>query len=95
MLKYLFTLTTLFILLIVGIILGINNNQSVFFNYIIAQTHISLSTLIGIIFALGFISGWLILSLFYIKLKIQHMTLSHQIKKQSAIINKNPPLKAS
>lgn len=94
MFKYIFALIMLLIFVVIGVALGANNSQMVDFNYIIAQSHISLSTLVAIIFGLGFLFGWFISAFFYIKLKIQHMTLARQVKRQTAIMNQSSPPKA-
>ena len=88
MLKYIFALIILLALLLVGVTVGANNDQIIVFNYIIAQMHIRLSTLVAILFGLGLILGWFISSFFYIKLKIQHISVQRQLKKQTDLINR-------
>ncbi len=82
MFKYIIALIILLALLLVGVTVGANNDQIITFNYIIAQTDIQLSTLVAILFGIGLILGWLISSFFYVKLRLKHMALTRQLKRQ-------------
>lgn len=82
MIKYIIALIILLALLLVGVTVGANNDQVITFNYIIAQTDIQLSTLVAILFGLGLVLGWLISSFFYVKLRLKHMALTRQLKRQ-------------
>lgn len=87
MLKYIFGFIIVLATLIVAITVGANNNQTITFNYIFAQSEFKLSTLVAILFGLGLILGWLITAFFYLKLKLKNITLNRQIKRKIQQIN--------
>lgn len=83
MIKYILAVLVIVTLAIVGITIGANNDQLITFNYVIAQSELRLSSLVAILFGFGLILGWLITGIFYIKLKLQNMTLNRRVKRQS------------
>ncbi len=82
MIKYILILIIFLVLLLIGVTIGANNDQSITFNYIFAQTDIQLSSLIAILFTSGLILGWLVSSFFYVKLRLKHMLLTRQLKRK-------------
>ncbi|KGQ33659.1 LapA family protein [Gallibacterium anatis] len=86
-LKYILTLVIVIALIIVGITVGANNDQVISVNYIVAKSDIQLSSLVALLFGFGFLLGWLITGIFYIKLKVKNMALTRQTKKQLQQIN--------
>jgi len=74
-------------IVLVAITVGANNDQVITFNYIVAESHLQLSTLVAILFGLGLILGWLITAFFYLKLKLKNMALARQVKRQTLQIN--------
>ncbi|WP_392562649.1 lipopolysaccharide assembly protein LapA domain-containing protein [Orbus sturtevantii] len=75
----------LFLLLIaifaISITLGANNNQIVVFNYLFAQIECKLSTLFAILFGTGFILGWLVTGIFFIRVKLRLTSTQRRLKK--------------
>ncbi|MBN6710540.1 DUF1049 domain-containing protein [Haemophilus haemoglobinophilus] len=92
MIKYILGLVLLVAVILVAVTIGANNDQIITFNYVIAQNELRLSTLVALLFGLGLVLGWLITAFFYLKLKLKNLSLSRQVKRQSALItelNKN------
>lgn len=87
MIKYILAVLVIVTLAIVGITIGANNDQLITFNYVIAQSELRLSSLVAILFGFGLILGWLITGVFYLKLKLQNMTLNRRVKRQSQQIS--------
>ncbi|MGX2949739.1 LapA family protein [Ursidibacter sp. B-7004-1] len=87
MIKYILGLVITLAIIIVAVTIGANNDQLITFNYLIAKSELRLSTLVAILFGLGLLLGWLITGFFYLKLKLQNMTLNRRIKRQAQQIN--------
>lgn len=87
MIKYILGLVLLVAVILVAVTIGANNDQLITFNYVIAQNELRLSTLVAVLFGLGLVLGWLITAFFYLKLKFKNLSLSRQVKRQSALIN--------
>lgn len=87
MFKYLLAIVIALAVVLVAVTVGANNDQVISFNYIIAENEFKLSTLVAILFGLGFILGWLITGIFYLRLKLKNMALARQIKRQTQQIN--------
>ncbi|AJR09332.1 DUF1049 domain-containing protein [Photobacterium gaetbulicola] len=67
---------------LVTLALGAQNQQLVNFDYLIAQGELQLSTLLGIAFGSGFVIGWLICGLLYLKARFTKNRLSKKVQKQ-------------
>lgn len=65
--KYFLILLLAIVIFIISITLGSSNNQVITFNYLIAQGDFSVSSLLASLFGAGFVLGWLIAGLFYLK----------------------------
>ena len=87
MIKYILGLIIVLAIVIVAVTIGANNDQVITFNYIVAESQFQLSTLVAILFGFGLILGWLITGFFYLKIKIQNMSLARQVKRQTLQIN--------
>ena len=87
MIKYILGLIIVLAIVLVAVTIGANNDQVITFNYIVAESQFQLSTLVAILFGFGLILGWLITGFFYLKLKIQNMSLARQVKRQTLQIN--------
>ena len=83
MIKYILGLIIVLAIVIVAVTIGANNDQVITFNYIVAESQFQLSTLVAILFGLG----WLITGFFYLKLKFKNMSLARQVKRQTLQIN--------
>lgn len=62
--KYLLIFLFLLVIVVISITLGAHNDQTVTFNYLLAQGDYRVSTLLAVLFATGFILGWVICGLF-------------------------------
>ena len=87
MLKYFLGLVIVLAIVLVALTIGADNDQVITFKYIISQSELQLSSLVAIIFGLGFILGWLLTGIFYLKLKFKNMGLNRQVKRQTQQIN--------
>ncbi len=83
--KY-FIIFLLFIAIsIISVIVLLNENQIVTFNYLIDKGNYSVLTLLATIFCIGFILGFFLTGVFYVKTLI---TLSYAIRKIRRLENK-------
>ncbi|WP_293729958.1 LapA family protein [uncultured Actinobacillus sp.] len=87
MFKYIFGFIIVLAIILVAITVGANNDQVITFNYVFAQSDFKLSTLVAILFGFGFILGWLVTGIFYLKLKLKNMALTRQVKRLNQQIN--------
>lgn len=62
--------------------MGSQNQEIVNFNYLFAQGEFTLSWLLGILFGLGFILGWFICGMLYLKERMHTAMLKKQLHKQ-------------
>lgn len=72
---------------VVAVILGLKNQQLVTLHFLIAQNELRLSTLLAIIFGMGFFVAALCFSYFHIALKITNGRLRKINNKQHKIID--------
>lgn len=79
--KYLIIGLIAIVILIISVTLGAHNEQVVTFNFLIAKGDYALSTLLAILFGGGFILGWLISGLFYLRLRLRLGRAERQIKR--------------
>nr|WP_250153684.1 LapA family protein [Cedecea lapagei] len=66
---------------VVSITLGAQNDQVVNFNYLLAQGEYRVSTLLATLFAAGFIIGWLICGLFWLRVRVSLARAERKIKR--------------
>lgn len=73
-LKYLLIFLVLLVIFIISLTLGSKNDQVITFNFLVAQGEFHISTLLASLFGLGFLLGWVICGLFWLKarLLLQH-----------------------
>lgn len=74
-------LLVILLIFVISITLGANNDQVVTFNYLLAQTECRLSTLLAILLGSGFVLGWLITGLFYLRVRLKLTTTQRKLKK--------------
>ncbi|MFS1563618.1 MAG: LapA family protein [Candidatus Arsenophonus phytopathogenicus] len=79
--KYFLILLLAVAIFIVSMTLGSSNNQIVTFNYLIAKGDYPISTLLAVLFAVGFLLGWLICGVFYAKALILLSNARRKIKR--------------
>lgn len=79
--KYLFIFLLVLAIFVVSVTLGAQNDQVVNFNFLLAQGEYRVSTLLATLFAAGFIIGWLICSLFWLRVRISLARAERKIKR--------------
>lgn len=79
--KYLLIVLLVIVILIISVTLGAHNEQIVTFNFLIAKGDYALSTLLAVLFGGGFILGWLVSGLFYVRLCLRLGRAQRQIKR--------------
>ncbi|AIR03093.1 LapA family protein [Cedecea neteri] len=79
--KYLFIFLLVLAIFVVSVTLGAQNDQVVNFNYLLAQGEYRVSTLLAILFAAGFIIGWLICGLFWLRVRVSLARAERKIKR--------------
>lgn len=76
--KYLLIFLVVLVIFIISITLGAHNDQVVTFNYLLAQGQYRISTLLAVLFAAGFLLGWAICGLFWLRVRV---SLAHSQRK--------------
>lgn len=76
--KYLLIFLLVLVIFIISITLGAHNDQVVSFNYLLAQGEYRVSTLLAVLFAAGFLLGWAICGLFWLRVRV---SLGHTQRK--------------
>ncbi|QIQ21201.1 LapA family protein [Zophobihabitans entericus] len=79
--KFVILFLFIIVLFAAAITLGANNDQTVTFNYLIAQSEFRLSTLLAIVLGTGFVLGWLITAVFYLRVRIKLTAVQRRLKK--------------
>lgn len=74
----LFVILAMFIL---SIAIGANNDQTVLFNYLVAQSEMRLSTLLAYLFGAGFVISWLISGVLYFRMRMRFNSAQRKLKK--------------
>ena len=86
--KRFLTIIITVVLFAITLVIGLKNQQLVNINYLVAQSEVSLSTLLAILFMVGFICSTFFSSLFYLRLKMRNRQLHKLNKKQCKELNK-------
>ncbi len=68
-------------LFLIALALGSQNQEVVAFNYLLAKGEFHLSTLLGVVFAVGFAFAWLIFASIQLKTQLQVVRLKKKLKK--------------
>lgn len=79
--KYFLILLLAVVIFIVSITLGSSNSQVITFNYLIAQGDFSVSSLLASLFGVGFVLGWLVAGLFYLRSMVSLKNARRKIKR--------------
>ena len=79
--KYLLIFLLVLAIFVVSITLGAQNDQVVNFNFLVVQGEYRVSTLLAILFAAGFILGWLICSLFWLRVRLSLVRAERKVKR--------------
>ncbi|MBO1520241.1 lipopolysaccharide assembly protein LapA domain-containing protein [Oceanisphaera pacifica] len=80
--KIIIGLIILIILFAVGLTLGIQNDQLVHVNYLLAQGDYRLSSLLAVIFVAGFVVGWLVFGVVLLRLRMKNTGLRKKVERQ-------------
>ncbi|WON78699.1 LapA family protein [Serratia sp. UGAL515B_01] len=95
--KYLLIFLLVLVIFVISVTLGAQNDQIVAFNYLVAQGEFRVSTLLATLFGCGFLLGWIICGVFYLRVRIGLGRAERKIKKlelQLATPTELPPLPA-
>lgn len=79
--KYLLIFLLVLVIFVVSVTLGAQNDQVVTFNYLVAQGEYRISTLLAVLFSSGFILGWVICGMFYLRTRIALGRAERKIKR--------------
>lgn len=79
--KYLLIFLLVLVIFIISITLGAHNDQVVSFNYLIAQGEYRVSTLVATLFAVGFLLGWAICGLFWLRVRVSLANAQRKLKR--------------
>lgn len=85
--KYILGVVIVLAIALVAVTIGVNNDQIITFNYLVAKSELRLSTLVAILFGFGLILGWFITGFFYLKVKLQNVALNRRVKRQAQQIS--------
>lgn len=79
--KYLLIFLLVLAIFVISVTLGAQNDQQVTFNYLLAQGEYRVSSLLAVLFAAGFIIGWLVCGLFWLKVRVSLVRAELKIKR--------------
>lgn len=79
--KYLLIFLVLLVIIVISITLGAHNDQVVTFNYLLAQGDYRVSTLLATLFGTGFVLGWIICGLFYLRVRLALGRAQRKVKR--------------
>ncbi|MBY8084533.1 DUF1049 domain-containing protein [Vibrio fluvialis] len=77
-------IVVLLALFLIALALGSQNQEIVTFNYLLAQGEFHLSTLLGSVFAVGFLIAWIIFGSMHLKSQLEIRKLNRKLKKQTS-----------
>ncbi|WP_275556720.1 LapA family protein [Mixta sp. Marseille-Q2659] len=79
--KYLLIFLLVLVIFIISVTLGAHNDQVVTFNYLIAQGEYRISTLLASLFGAGFVLGWAICGLFWLRVRVSLANAQRKLKR--------------
>lgn len=79
--KYLLIFLVVLAIFVISVTLGAHNDQVVTFNYLLAQGEFRVSTLLASLFAAGFLLGWAICGLFWLRVRVSLAHAQRKIKR--------------
>lgn len=80
-LKYLLIFIIVLFVFIVSVTLGSKNDQLVTFNFLLAESQFRLSTLLATLFGIGFLLGWMICGIFWLRVRVSLAHAKNKVKK--------------
>ncbi|MDZ7278312.1 LapA family protein [Pantoea eucrina] len=82
--KYLLIFLVVLVIFIISVTLGAHNDQTVTFNYLLAQGEFRISTLLASLFGVGFLLGWAICGLFWLRVRVSLAHAQRKLKRLQA-----------
>ncbi|AML58422.1 Inner membrane protein yciS [Serratia rubidaea] len=79
--KYLLIFLLVLVIFVISVTLGAQNDQVVTFNYLVAQGDYRVSTLLATLFGVGFVLGWIICGLFYLRTRLALSRAERKVKR--------------
>lgn len=79
--KYLLIFLVVLVIFVISVTLGAHNDRIVTFNYLLAQGEFSISTLLASLFAVGFLLGWAICGLFWLRVRVSLAHAQRKVKR--------------
>ncbi|YCH28886.1 LapA family protein [Erwinia sp. D4-22] len=79
--KYLLIFLLVLVIFIISVTLGAHNDQVVSFNFLIAQGEYRISTLLASLFGVGFVLGWAICGLFWLRVRVSLANAQRKLKR--------------
>lgn len=96
--KYVLIILLVLVIFIISVTFGAHNDQVVTFNYLLAKSQFRVSTLLTSLFAAGFVIGWVICGLFWLRTRVALMRAERKVKRleqQLAPVETVPTVPAS
>ena len=90
--KYLLIFLLVLAIFVISVTLGAQNDQQVSFNYLLAQGEFSISTLLASLFGAGFVLGWIICGLFWLRTRVSLANANRKIKRMQTQIEQSTAL---
>ncbi|MBT0717048.1 DUF1049 domain-containing protein [Rosenbergiella epipactidis] len=88
--KYLILFIVVLFIFIVSFTLGAKNEQVVTFNFLVAEGSFRLSTLLASLFGIGFLLGWVICGLFWLRARVALAHAKNKVIKLEQQLSKQP-----
>lgn len=88
--KYLLLLIVVLFIFIVSFTLGAKNEQVVTFNFLVAEGTFRLSSLLASLFGIGFLLGWAICGLFWLRARVALAHAKNKVIKLEQQLSKQP-----
>lgn len=90
--KYVLIILLVLVIFIVSVTFGAHNDQQITFNYLLAQGQFRVSSLLTMLFAAGFLLGWIICGLFWLRTRLALMRANRKIKRlEQQLVDTTPP----
>ncbi|WP_256852643.1 LapA family protein [Pantoea sp. Fr+CA_20] len=89
--KYLLIFLVVLVIFIISVTLGAHNDQVITFNYLLAQGDFRISTLLATLFGVGFLLGWVICGLFWLRIRVSLANAQRKIKRLQAQVDQSTP----
>ncbi|MCW0317339.1 Lipopolysaccharide assembly protein A [Pantoea ananatis] len=89
--KYLLIFLVVLVIFIISVTLGAHNDQVITFNYLLAQGEFRISTLLATLFGVGFLLGWVICGLFWLRLRVSLANAQRKVKRLQIQIDQSTP----